>query len=321
MGQVIRITSGVTRIGDTFPQMGSNSADTLDPLVREYCRARRARGELTPRTAQTAQYTLGLLAASYGRRPLDKFGPKAIDRWLESIGDRAPSTRREYLSRVKVFCRWLVARKAIKTDPTTHVERIRQPRRTPVTLTPQQVARLFIGLPDLRARAIVWLMVGCGARCVEVSRLRVEDYDPAGRTILLVGKGMHERQIPVPREVCVALNAYLDEAGTSSGPLIRSTIDPARGLAAKTLSTYLREWMTAAGVKVRARDGRSAHGLRRTAGSDVMDRVGDIRVVQEMLGHLDVQTTANYYLRRVSEAKLRDAMEGRPYDGVEVLIA
>jgi len=45
-----------------------------------------------------------------------------------------------------------------------------------------------------------------------------------------------------------------------------------------------------------------------------MDRTGDIVVVQEMLGHRDVRTTAEFYLRRRSMAQLRDAMEGRAYD-------
>ena len=102
--------------------------------------------------------------------------------------------------------------------------------------------------------------------------------------------------------------------GCTGGPLIRSQLHPAQHLAPATLSQYLRRWMRDAGVKARALDGRSAHGLRRTALSDVMDRSGDIRVVQEMAGHRDLDTTARHYLRRVPLDRLREAMEGRTYD-------
>ena len=164
----------------------------------------------------------------------------------------------------------------------------------------------------VRARAVVWLMVGCGCRCVEVARLRVEDYDPRGATVRLTGKGGHERVVPVPSDVAGALDAWLDERGRVAGPLIASRID-GHALAPHTLSAYVRRWMRAAGVKVSALDGRSAHGLRRTAASDVMDACGDITVVQEMLGHREVDTTARHYLRRVTVAHMREAMEGRTY--------
>jgi integrase len=156
-------------------------------------------------------------------------------------------------------------------------------------------------------------MVGCGCRCVEVSRARVEDFDPIGRTVRLVGKGGHERVIPVPVEAAKAIGAHLDVQGRTAGPLFRSRRDggPIR---TETMSRYVRCWMIEAGVKVRPLDGRSAHGLRRTAGSDVMERSGDLRAVQEMLGHASIETTARHYLRSVTMEQLRTAMEGRGYD-------
>ena len=88
---------------------------------------------------------------------------------------------------------------------------------------------------------------------------------------------------------------------------------PIENDSARTISGYTRRWLRDAGVKSRSLDGRSAHGLRRTAGSDVMDACGDIRVVQEMLGHSQIETTARYYLRPVTLAQMRAAMEGRTY--------
>jgi site-specific recombinase XerD len=291
---------------------------TLTPLIIEYTGGRRRRGELSPGAARDYRITLQLLDATFGQRPLERFGPRAIDRWLESIGDRAPETRREYLSRVKGFCRWLVAHGHISEDPTAHVPPVRVPRRVPVTLTESHVAQLLEHVAgDARGTAIVWIMVGCGARCIEVSRLLVEDYDPVGRTFILRGKAGHERVVPVPQEVASAVNRYLDEVGWQAGPLIRSKRDwdRGRGISSHTISLSVSEWLCGAGVKSRALDGRSAHGLRRTAASDVMDRTGDITIVQAMLGHSKVETTAKHYLRPTSMEKLRAGMEGRSYAG------
>lgn len=284
---------------------------SLRPLINEYVTGRRSRGEITASTAADYRWTLSGLDRSYGNRPLGMFGPAAIDRWMEDIGDLSDATRREYLSRVRSFAQWLVATGKIRTDPTAHVPTIRQARRSPRTLTESQVRDLLAALPDRRARAVVALMVGCGCRCVEVARLRVEDYD--GATIVVTGKGGHERALPVPAMVAAAVDAYLEEVGIVAGPLIRSTTLPTRGIAAKTLSGYVRGWMIDAGVKTRALDGRSAHALRRTAASDVMDHSGDVRIVQQMMGHARLETTARSYLRPVTMSQLREAMEGRRY--------
>lgn len=76
----------------------------------------------------------------------------------------------------------------------------------------------------------------------------------------------------------------------------------------------MTETMWRSGVKNARYDGRSGHALRHTAASDVLDRCGDLRVVQELLGHEDLSTTA-IYLRRVSAERMREAVEGRSYTG------
>lgn len=290
---------------------------TLRPFIDAYLRGREQRGEVNRRTAGTLRIPLARLDRQHGSRSLDRLTPARIDAFLDSINHLAPATRRHYLTAVRGLCRWMVEQGQLRTDPTSHVAPIRQPRRAPVTLGAPDVARLLAAAPDRRARAILWLMVGCGARCVEVARLQVADYDPTCRTVRLVGKAGHERIIPVPAETGAALDAYLDAVGRRGGPLIRQSLRSTAGLTPATISAYVGRWATAAGVKSCAFDGRSAHGLRRTAGSDVMDRSGSIVAVQEMLGHSSIETTARYYLRRVTMEQLRSAMAGRDYGAPE----
>lgn len=285
--------------------------EALTKLAHTYVTGRYRRGEIGAATRDAIAYTLTTLSHVHGGRPISQLGPKLIDRWLEVIADRAPSTRRNMISRVRHFCRWLISKGHIRRDPTSHVPAVRQPRRVPVTLTPDQATTVRTASLDLRARVVLALMLDAGCRCVEVSRLHVEDYDPDNRVVRLRGKADHERELPIGRSTACLIDAYLDEVGVIGGPLIRSRTDPTGGLAPATLSHYVRGWLIELGVKRRAFDGRSAHGLRRTAGSDVMDACGDVRIVQAILGHSRIETTARYYLRPVTIDRMREAMELR----------
>lgn len=290
---------------------------TLTPFLDRYFVGRRKRGEIDATTARKQRRKMVGLDESFGCRPVGQFGAAAIDRWMETIGHLAPSSRRQYLSIARGFGRWMLAQGEIRRDPTAHVPRIYQPRKAPVTLTRAEVAQIFATCPDRRTAAVVWLMVGSGCRTVEVARMRVEDYDPRAREVRCVGKAGNERIVPVPRLAAQALNAYLDEVGRVAGPLIRSE-RTGQHMLPSSIGRLVRDTIIAAGVKARPLDGRSPHGLRRTAASDVLEECGgDIQLVQEMLGHASIETTARHYLRRVPMERLRQAMEGRAYDGSE----
>jgi integrase/recombinase XerC len=285
---------------------------TLTPQLERYIYERRARGEIGAETARNQRCHLRGLADSFGARPLNRLTRREVERWQETIGHLSPATRRARLSTVRTFCRWLVDRRAIMKDPTAGLPSIRQPRTVPRALPRQAIIDLLGQLPDRRADLIIWLMVGLGLRCCEVSRLELADYDPAGSTLTVRGKGGHQRVLPVDEPVRRAIVRYLAETGVIHGPLIRSRREPWAGLAPDSISRYVSQWMSDAGVKYRLRDGVSAHALRHTAASDVFDRCHDLRVVQEMLGHASLKNT-EIYLRRASMGRLRSAMAGRDY--------
>lgn len=286
--------------------------NTLAPYVRRWVSAREKRGEIKKSSAADFECRLEGLVATFGRRPLNQFGSHIIERWLEKIGHLAAATRHAYLATARVFCRWLVTEKLIRSDPSAQVANVRQPSPVPRALQECQVAQVLAVLPDARARVIVWLMVGLGLRRGEVALLQVGDYDPSAGTMLVHGKGDRERVLPVPDEARTAIEEYLAEVGVRGGPLIRSKAVPTAGITAPTIGAQVSKWMREAGVKHRPYDGVSSHAFRHTAASDVLDRCKNVRVVQELLGHASLGSTM-IYLRRANLDQLRDAMEGRPY--------
>lgn len=284
---------------------------TLHPYVTAYLDGKRKRGEMAAATAIRSGYRLRRFADSFGRRPLTQLTRPAVERWLGDL-EVGPNTRRLNLSTVRAFCGWLVYTGVISRDPTAGV-RIRKIRAVPRALRGDDIARLIEVVDgDVRARAIIWLMVGMGLRCVEVSRLEVGDFDRAAATLFVRGKGGHERVLPVPEPVSDALVVLLRSCGATYGPVVRSRNDPNEPLTPGTISTLVSRWMRAAGIKHGRFDGTSAHALRHTAASDVLEHSGDLRAVQEMLGHADLNTTA-VYLRRAGLDRLRAAMDGRDY--------
>lgn len=285
---------------------------TLTELATGYLEERVSRGELDPMTARNHRSALTRFCCSVGTKPVERLNVKDVERWLETRAHLRPTTRRSQFSYVLTFCAWLERHGHIHRNPAADLRPPRVPKSVPRALPAAYIAKLVGRAPDARGRAIVWLMVGMGLRCCEVSNLTLDDWDRHAEHMRIVGKGANERVIPVPQEVTEAVEDYLRHHPASLGPLIRSYREPEKSLTADTLSGMVSEWMRAAKIKRAARDGVSAHSLRHTCASDVLDREPDLRVVQQLLGHQHLTTTC-IYLRRASMGKLREAMAGRSY--------
>lgn len=284
---------------------------TLGPLVMLYLQQRIRRGELNRKTARNSRYTLHGFAASYGHRPVGRLSSRDVQRWMEDLDGLAPGSRRHKFTVVRAFCRWLVQHGSVRRDPCVDLRAPKEPRRLPRALKTDVVARVLDACPDDRGRLIVLLMVQEGLRCVEVAGLQIGDLDMTDRVMRVVGKGGHERILPITSEVADALRAHLGTQGWDAGPVIQSRNDPGRPLTPGTISTLVGRWCRDAGVKQLPRDGISAHAFRHTAATDMLRGGAHVRDVQHGLGHKHLATT-EIYLPYVVHG-LEKAMGGRQY--------
>jgi integrase/recombinase XerC len=283
-------------------------------VVAFYADDRHRRGELTAVSARDIKARFsGLIKVCPPGMPVADLDVEHVKEWQRSIGSYRPTTRRAYLSALRVFCAWATDEGLLETDPTAKLAKVREPRTVPRALSGPQMDRLWSVLYDDQARLIVALMSRLGLRCTEVSRLDCADYDPWNRTIRVVGKGSHERVLPTPADVSALLTVAV--GNRTAGPVL--------GLRSERISLLVSAWMQAAGLKADSYDGRSAHALRHTAASNLLDKTKDVRLVQGFLGHSSVATT-DRYLRVANLDDLRAALEDEtdptPTDGGGVIV-
>lgn len=287
----------------------------LQRLIVTYTKGRAARGEVNALTARTAEYTLFAFTRDHAHLAPDRIRPHHVEAMLETPG-LAPATRRNRLSLFRGFAQWLVMAGHAKVDPTVGVKPPRQPRHLPRALSPDQSTDVIAAAPDARARLIMILMLQEGLRRAEVAAIQTGDVDLQRCELDVRGKyggGDVTRRLPISDETRRALTAYLAEWPPVAGPLIRSYREPDRGLEPPTVGRIVSAVMADAGVKERARDGKSGHALRHTCANDMLDGPAEVHEVQAALGHRSLSATQQYLRGRVEP--LRGPMSGRKYMG------
>ncbi|WP_190816456.1 tyrosine-type recombinase/integrase [Saccharopolyspora pogona] len=171
--------------------------------------------------------------------------------------------------------------------------RLREPRRLPTALSQSDAAELLASFHTWRDRAIAGLMLYCGLRSAEVLGLNIADVDIGGRWLQVLGKGQRERRVPLDPDVGSVIQVYLLAERPESGSprLFLVAKGPNRGqpLTAAGLRTIFRYHRGITGIV-----GGHPHALRHTFGTALAEAGVDLAVMQALLGHAHVDTTARY---------------------------
>lgn len=229
-------------------------------------------------------------------------------------GELSASARRNSLSSIHSFYRYLVAVGAVVTDPSATIKPPRVRRHPGLTLTAEEVRRVLDAPGTPRERIQAYLLTYTAARTEEIQRLRWQDVDFVNATLRICGKGGKLRVLDIhPRLMSELRRWYIyqdDEA--SRNPAIRAAkSNPNSDLVLVTrtgrpvptglIARQLKDRAARAGVHVRAQGGRdnrsavSPHALRRTFATLLLDRGHHIDAIADVLGHESVDTTRRHY--------------------------
>ncbi len=208
----------------------------------------------------------------------------------------APRSIQRRLSAVRSFFRFLIRERVLQSNPAQEIRAPKAAHRLPRTLDPDQMARL-LELPGsgplvARDRALMELFYSSGLRLAELAGLDVADVDLKDRTVRVVGKGDKTRIVPVGRLAIEALGKWAMERGAIAGGKTAALFVGRGGtrLGPRAIQVRVAYWARRRGLPMHVHP----HLFRHSFASHLLESSGDLRGVQELLGHANLSTTQIY---------------------------
>ena len=219
-------------------------------------------------------------------------------KWLGSLHQHGLSSAsiQRILSASRSFYRWLIREEHVSTNPFDLLKAPRRPRRLPNTLdidTVQQLVALKGDDPlTIRDRAILELFYSSGLRLSELVSLDIAEVDLSAGEARVIGKGNKTRIVPVGRYAREAIKNWLSVRPSMAKETEAAMFVSKRGgrLAARSVEKRIKDWAIRQGLSRNVHP----HMLRHSFASHILESSGDLRAVQELLGHQNISTTQIY---------------------------
>jgi integrase/recombinase XerD len=227
---------------------------------------------------------------------------------LQGLSARSVARR---LAAIRMLFRFLVREKLLLVDVTQNIDTPKLWRSLPHALDYASVEALLAAPATstklgLRDKAMIELMYASGLRVSEVSKLTLSEMNLEAGFLRVVGKGNKERIVPVGKQAVDWLRRYIEEARAKFGRNDHARAEvflSSRGtaLSPKTIWLTIKKYARHAGIAKNV----TPHTLRHSFATHLLDNGGDLRVIQEMLGHADISTTQIY--THVDQGRLKEA--------------
>ena len=316
----------------TEASMSVRPADRTDPVavgdvphpdVERYLEQLRVERGYSPRTLAAYRADLTELQTLARERSPERAAPgwhrvdeRAVRGWVARASREGLSPRSiaRSLSAWRGFFDWLAEHQGGQDNPARGVRAPRLPRRLPAALAPDQAVRLVDdpqadGFEAVRDRAIAELLYSSGLRLSELTSLDVRYFEAAAGAprslswlsldeaeVTVTGKGSKRRSVPVGRDALAALRSWLAERErllASKHRLDeRALFLSARGLRLSGRSVQIR--LKRRGIAQGVAASVHPHMLRHSFASHLLQSSGDLRAVQELLGHASIASTQVY---------------------------
>lgn len=248
-----------------------------DLRIRNY--AERTQGIYVTRVAEMARHF---------KRPPDSLTSEDVRGYLRHLKEERGVSRSAFAQVVGAL-RFLYRVTLDRPEMMPHIPYPRLKRRHPVVLSPEEVVRLLKAIGNLKHRTVAMVLYGAGLRISEALALELRDVDSA-RMVLTVrhGKGDQDRQVALSSVLLEALRvywrAYRPERCLFPGEGVDQPMGPS------TIQRALKAARARAGIAKPA----SPHTLRHSYATHLMEAGTDLRVIQTLLGHRSLRTTAIY---------------------------
>ncbi|RKT43884.1 tyrosine recombinase XerC [Thiocapsa rosea] len=235
-------------------------------------------------------------AESLAIEKLDEQAVRQYLAWRHRRGASGKTLQRE-LSSLRSLYRWLLREGLAGSNPAVGVRAPKSPRRLPATLDADQLSSLLDHPADddlltIRDQAMIELFYSSGLRLAELVSVNVGDIDMAEGELGVLGKGSKTRRVPVGSKARDAVQRWMQVRANLAAAGEPALFVSSRGtrINPRTVEVRIARWARVQGA---TRD-LHPHLLRHSFATHLLESSGDLRAVQELLGHADIGTTQIY---------------------------
>ncbi len=201
-------------------------------------------------------------------------------------------------NRIMTGVRFLFRVTLRRHDLAAEIYHLKEPQKVPVVMSQDEIRRLLAMAANIKVRAMLSLAYGCGLRAGEVVRLKVGDLDSAQTIIRVVqAKGRKDRNVMLPADILGLLRRWWKERPrhqdrdlAAGDRWLFPGRNPGRPLTTRQFARLFQETLKKAGITKPV----SLHSLRHSFATHLLERGVGIRVIQTLLGHDKLETTARY---------------------------
>ncbi len=273
----------------------------MQDCVNRYLRYLKEEKRYSSHTVSNYQRDLKVFAEFFFRRGIERWS--AIDHqqvrgyvaFRHKLMLSGRTIQRE-LSSLRAFYRFLLKEQLVSNNPVVGIRPPKAEKKLPAILHVDQVDRL-LAMPAKtplakRDLAILELAYSSGLRLAEITAMNTMDLDLAQGLARVVGKGKKSRIVPVGRPACKALKDWLAvrDALVAAGELALFVGRRGGRLTARAIQKRMRLWSQCQGLEQHLHP----HMLRHSFATHLLESSGDLRAVQELLGHASIRTTQIY---------------------------
>lgn len=210
----------------------------------------------------------------------------------------SPKSLQRQLSSLRGLFQFCIKKGELKNNPANDISAPKTAKKLPHVLDTDQASQLLEIDDDspiaIRDKAILELFYSSGLRLSELVNLDIEDYDAKELMVTVTGKGNKQRLVPVGRHAKTALMAWFEvrQLWLSHNPDQTAVFITQKGerLKQRAIQLRLKKW----GIQQGTDRPVHPHMLRHSFASHLLESSGDLRAVQELLGHADISTTQIY---------------------------
>jgi integrase/recombinase XerC len=293
-------------------EAGKTKTPAESELLRDYLGHLANERRLSPHTILNYRRDIVALLGLAADTPLGKLQIHHLRRFVSQLHARGLDGRSlaRMLSAWRGFYRYLARDHGYTHNPCIGLRAPKAKKSLPHALSPDEAGRMM-DIPEddelaVRDKAIYELFYSSGLRLAELTSLAPDDINFSDATVRVTGKGAKTRVVPVGSQAIVALKKWLEKRTplVKEGAVALFVNRNGTRLSARAIQYRMKAWALKLGLAANVHP----HMLRHSFASHVLQSSGDLRAVQEMLGHASISTTQVYthldfqYLAKVYDA-------------------